>query len=372
MRKLFVLALVCLLLVTGFTPIAARAQGTDDQNATAAAAAAEKYLNYAVAGDYNSLFDYLHPDVLTEVPRTVALKLFATIYGETKPQAPTIESVKIGAYTWPVNGKTYDDAAEVTYTQRFTNQQGQAQTLETTMNLVPVDGTWRWFFGNSRAYIAEASARFAPPEQTGATTDIDQLLNLVVNDLDNYYRTVFQSSRSTYESPKVVVVGPGQAASTACGPAQPGFWAFYCPPDGTVYLDKQFLGDLNQRYGDFSVAFVIGHEWAHHIQTLLGIDRAERSPQVNEVFSIELELLADCMAGTWARDMDTRHLLDTQDLSEATAFIFERIGDPDGIDEFDPQAHGSADQRLSAFSDGYDGGFTGCQLGGLSPIRAAN
>lgn len=344
---------------------------SDEVKMQAAAQTAQSYLDAAVAGNYNGLFDYLHPDVLAEVPRSVALQIFSQIYGAAKPSKATITDVQLGAYTWPVNGKTYDDAAQVTYTQDFTAQDGSKSTLETMMYLVPFQGQYRWFFGNSRAYIADASARFAPPQQQGAPVDINGLLEFVVKDLDTFYTTSFAAQKMPYQSPGVKIVPPGRSAMTKCGPASPGFWAFYCPPDKTVYLDQAFLDDLNKQYGDFAVAFVVGHEWAHHVQTEMGIDRTARKPtKPNEVYSIELELMADCLTGVWSRDMDTRDFLDLQDLAEASAFIFARLGDPNGIDEFDPQAHGNAEQRTDAFSDGYDGGYTGCSVNGLSPVRS--
>ncbi|MCC6314859.1 MAG: neutral zinc metallopeptidase [Thermomicrobiales bacterium] len=370
MRILGALTLIFALLAVGLAPAMVGAQTTSDREATQSAEdAARQYLDLAIRGDYNTLFDYLHPDVLDVAPRSVALKLFEQIYAATNPGPATIEGVQLGAYTWPVNGKTYDDAAQVSYSQEFTDKNGQRQTLHTTMYLVPFQGRYRWFFGNSRAYIAEAIARYAPPPPPEQPTDIDALLKLVVNDLDGFYRISFQASGEPYQSPGVTVIDAGRGAMTGCGLAQSGFWAFYCPVDGVVYLDKPFLSDLAQRYGDFAVAYVIGHEWAHHVQTLLGIERTYTPQRVNQVYSIEMELQADCLAGVWSRDLDARDFLDLNDLAEASSFIFDTLGDPAGVGPFDPQAHGTSDERLDAFSDGYDGGFVGCQVSGLSPVR---
>jgi uncharacterized protein len=372
MRLIAVLVMVVGIMTSsiGFARVSGQAI-TEEMRLQAAQQTAQVYLDAAVAGNYNGLFDYMHPDVLAEVPRSVALQIFSEIYGATNPGKARITDVNLGSYTWPVNNKTYDDAVEVSYEQEFTDQSGRKQTLETKMYLAPFQGQYRWFFGNSRAYIADASARFAPPTQTGQPSDINELLQFVVEDLDTFYRTSFDAQKMPYRTPGVKVVPPGRSAMTACGPASPGFWAFYCPPDQTVYLDQAFLGDLNKQYGDYAVSFVVGHEWAHHVQTEMGIDRTARKPtKPNEVYSIELELMADCLTGVWSRDLDARNFLDLQDLAEASAFIFQRLGDPNGIDEFDPQAHGNSDQRTDAFSDGYDGGFTGCSVNGLSPVRS--
>ena len=361
------IGLALMLITGGFVSPLALARQTEPDVA-GASQAAQTYLDLAVQGNFNGLFDYLHPDVLDEVPRSVGLAIFEGVYGATQPDQARVGQPRAISYTWPVNGETYE-AVEVPYEQEFTNAEGQRDTLQSLMYLAPVDGQYRWFLGNSRAFVAEAIARFAPPPPSEQPGDIGALLDLVVDDLDTFFATTFEGTQVRYVTPGVQVVGAGQAANTGCGPAQPGFWAFYCLADATVYLDQPFLEDLEQRYGDFAAAYVVGHEWAHHVQTVSGTQRTEAPQAINEVYSLELELQADCLAGIWSRDMDAREFLDLRDLAEASTFIFERLGDPEGVGPFDPQAHGTGEQRLNAYSDGYDGGFVGCEVEGLSPVR---
>lgn len=369
---LAVAVLLATLLIPG--PTAAQTSG-DEQVARAAADAAGAYLSLAEQGQFNTLFDYLHPDAQAEVPRSVGLAVFETIYGNTRPSGAAVTGVNVGSWTWPVNGRTYTDAVEVSYRQQFTNKAGERQTLDSVMYLVPFDGEPRWFFGNSRAFIAEAWAKYAPvqPEEQPASTQ--ELLTTVVADLDRYWTDVFGSEGTPYQTPGAILVRQGEAAQSACGLAQSGFWAFYCPADQSLYLDEPFLAELGRTYGDFAVAFVVGHEFAHHVQTVSGVERVgggifEQPDEFNEVYSIELELQADCLTGAWSRDIDTRQLLAVDDLAEASAFIFSTLGDSPAIDPLDPQAHGTGEQRLDAFSDGYDGGIRGCEVqGGLSPVR---
>jgi len=68
------------------------------------------------------------------------------------------------------------------------------------------------------------------------------------------------------------------------------------------------------------------------------------------------------MAGAWALDVDTRGLLESDDIDEAVRFTIDRLGDPDYISEYDPQAHGTADQRVQSFMTGYEDGFLGCNV----------
>ena len=57
--------------------------------------------------------------------------------------------------------------------------------------------------------------------------------------------------------------------------------------------------------GDFARAYVIAHEYGHHIQTLTGISDQIRSaqsqnPQRANQLQVRMELQADCYAGVWA------------------------------------------------------------------------
>jgi predicted metalloprotease len=186
----------------------------------------------------------------------------------------------------------------------------------------------------------------------------------VVNDLDEFWRDVVSYTPYTYQSPQVVVVPEGYSAQTACGPAEGGFAAFYCPPDMTLYLDEPFLLNIQQQ-APFAAAFVIAHEWAHHIQSGVGLVRvnASEEPQAwNEVYSIELELMADCFAGAWAQDANTRGVLEPGAIDQAVQLAVQMLGDPAYVGETDPQAHGTGEQRATSIMNGYERGFLGCNV----------
>ncbi len=107
---------------------------------------------------------------------------------------------------------------------------------------------------------------------------------------------------------------------------EPKVRQFYCPADGTVYIYLSFYDDRKDKLGadgDFAQGYVIAHEVVHHVHKLLGIEPKVRQLQQNATqaevnrLSVRMELQADCFAGVWGPSMQQQGVLETGDLEEA-------------------------------------------------------
>ncbi len=194
-----------------------------------------------------------------------------------------------------------------------------------------------------------------------------QFVSFVVDDVQDSWRQTFAGSEQPYDQTTLVLFD--DAVSSGCGQATSATGPFYCPADSKVYLDLAFFRDLRDRFGapgDFAQAYVIAHEFGHHVQNVLGISdevhrlEQENPDQANE-YSIKLELQADCLAGVWAHSAYEENLLESGDLEEGLAAA-AAVGD-DRIQEqatgrIDRESwtHGSSEQRTEWFSRGYESG----------------
>jgi predicted metalloprotease len=372
------LALIGLMLLGIAAPATAQSTTTVDgstlQYQALAADAGRQILTLAGSRDFNTMYDLMHPDSKAVAPRAAVVGLFDAAYTQAQAGVPQIVSVEVMDYTWPVTGKTYSPAAKVTFVQPIIDSNGQQAYAQDALYLAPdSDGNWGWFFGNSAEMVQNAIDTYGSSDTTTTTsgspatvlttplTKGDFLVN-TVNDLDSFWRDVVSYTEYTYQSPGVVIVAAGDTVPTPCGQASTGFWGFYCPLNQKMYLDEKLLDDLQDQGYYFAAAFVIAHEWAHHVQKGIGFDVTSTPSQWNEVHSIDLELMADCMAGVWARDAEGRGVIEPGDIEQAATFAIQMLGDPDYIGEYDQQAHGNAEQRVSAIMGGYNDGFLACNL----------
>jgi len=163
------------------------------------------------------------------------------------------------------------------------------------------------------------------------------------------------------------------ATSTACGLGQSAAGPFYCPSDQKVYIDLGFYDELRSRFGaggEFAEAYVLAHEFGHHVQHLLGTDvQLQRAYGNENAKSVQLELQADCYAGVWGNYANKRGQLDPgemeQGLKAASAIGDDKIqAQTTGIVRPESFTHGSSSQRVNALRRGLESGDPKqCQIG---------
>ena len=201
--------------------------------------------------------------------------------------------------------------------------------------------------------------------QTGADADRDETCRFVA--VENSLTEYWTSAVPGLEPPSTQLFDQG--VDTACGQASSAVGPFYCPADQGIYLDPGFFDELQARYGarggDFAQAYVLAHEYGHHVQNLTGAnERAQQlGSQGEQSGSVRLELQADCYAGVWAADASRSGFITFDDtdigegLSAAAAVGDDRIQER-SAGRVDPESwtHGSAEQRQTWFRTGLSSG----------------
>jgi uncharacterized protein len=221
--------------------------------------------------------------------------------------------------------------------------------------------------------------------------DANQKLDCaVVADIDsiqNYWEQELPKLGAKYvDVPTVWFTGQ---VSTGCGSASAQSGPFYCPADKRVYIDLSFYNDLTTQFGAqgglFVDAYVLAHEYGHHVQDLLGTEAKVKPGSTGpKSGSVRLELQADCYAGAWANHASTVpdesgtpliQDITADDISRALDTA-ARIGDDyiqknlgNGTINQNAFTHGTSAQRQKWFTTGYRSGDpTSCDTFGTDAL----
>ncbi|GLY15639.1 hypothetical protein Kisp01_26540 [Kineosporia sp. NBRC 101677] len=200
------------------------------------------------------------------------------------------------------------------------------------------------------AYAEDGSVGTGPDSGGSSQSGADELktdIDTSIRTSESYWESFFESQGGQF-TPVQGVIPYDEEGDGDCG-GEPFVLnnAFFCPVGNFIAYDQNFIAGQYQAIGDAFVYYLIGHEYAHAVQDLLGIQHR---------LTIQHELQADCMAGAYLGDSVRADVLAVEegDIDELLTSL-ATVGDQPGIPWFAEGAHGTGQQRTQAFAQGYEG-----------------
>ena len=209
-----------------------------------------------------------------------------------------------------------------------------------------------------RKAVPEASL---PTPQVKQDSDISRYLTEVIASVDRYWTETLAASG--LEEPRVRYHWVRRPVLTGCRAVADERAALYCPADDTIYVAEKLASDVydgiarglpgeqagaGKAVGEFGLAYIVAHEYAHNIQFELGFYELQDPRDGVKAF----ELQADCMAGLWGNAVYRAGRYDARDVQEAISTA-QAVGD---FDFGAAQHHGTPEERRAAWLDGFRSG----------------
>jgi uncharacterized protein len=209
-----------------------------------------------------------------------------------------------------------------------------------------------------RQAVPKASLPTPQVEQRDAR--LERFMEQVLVSVDTYWTRTLTAAGLPEPQVRYFWVPRGQGVLTACRVVADDRAAFYCSADDTIYIAERFASDVyrgiaddlpgeragkGNAVGEFGLAYVIAHEYAHNVQFELGFYELQNPSDGVKAF----ELQADCMAGLWGNAVYREGRYDEQDVEQAISTA-QAVGD---FDFGAAEHHGTPDERRAAWLDGF-------------------
>lgn len=211
--------------------------------------------------------------------------------------------------------------------------------------------------------------------QSAGDDEQSQFVRVMLGANEDFWNAELKRYGVRFHAPQLVLFS--DRTQSACGMASMLTGPFYCPADQKIYVDLRFIQSMQRLgatrstevAGNFAMAYVIGHEYGHHISNLIGVlPKAHQAMQsagsrarANEI-SVRLELQADCFAGVWAANLSHYRIRLTQADLQAGLRAASAVGDDRIMQGTGQQVrqenftHGSSAQRMQWFNRGLNRG----------------
>jgi predicted metalloprotease len=174
----------------------------------------------------------------------------------------------------------------------------------------------------------------------------------VIQDLTRFWTATFTANKLTFQEPAVASY-PHDGPYPTCDGVNDDGWKFhavYCPATNSISYDDGFTRAMYDKYGDFSVGYVLSNAWSEGVQTQLESNLTGKARA----------LLNDCLTGVWTKDIvpngsNTQQFsISPGDLDEAvsTALVLDDVGQTGVL--------ATAFEKIDNFRAGVLGGLSEC------------
>lgn len=217
---------------------------------------------------------------------------------------------------------------------------------------------------NCQALLTSAS-----PASPQVDNDRTVLLRKLWYSIETFWQAEAEKLGLKFKPAKLIIYD-SKIISTKCGSIPESIGPFYCPVDNSVFFSLNFWGTLSADYKfhpESALAFVLSHEYGHHILNLTGairkIDRLKETADENWIqnrIQVLHELTADALAGYFMAHLRRIGKLSDFDIIASVAAA-RNLGDDQVLLKHGKPvnealfSHGSSQMREIWFFKGYQG-----------------